>query len=116
MNRFFVAVASIFIVSGWMLTNNQFQECVFIPLLLGSIYSFISKRMDDVNTWILRDCYKIGGEIEKEIANKESIFGLIDSGHYSKGNYAKILSILYIASGIIMIVLSIISIFIYTIN
>jgi len=114
MNRFFVAVSAIFIVSSWMLTNNKFQEYIFIIFLLGAVYSFISKKMDDVNTWILRDCYSIGRKLGKEIGKEDSIFGRIDTGHYSRGSYAKLLSILYVSSGMIMILLSIVSLLIYT--
>ena len=114
MNRFFVAVAAIFIISGWMLTNNKFLECIFIPFLLGAVYSFISKKMDDVNTWILRDCYNIGSNLEKELGKEDSVFGRINAGHYTKGSYAKLLSFLYVSSSVIMILLSIASLLIYT--
>ena len=113
-NRFFVAIASIFIVTSWMLTNNKFRDCIFIPFVLGAVYSLISKKMDDVNTWILRDCYEIGNKLEKEIGGVEYIFGKIDTEHSSRGSYAKLLSILYVSSGVVMMILAIISLFVYT--
>ncbi len=116
MNRFFVAVSAIFIVSSWMLENNKFQEYIFIPFLFGAIYSIISKKMDDVNTWILKDCYAIGNELENKLGGKNYIFGKIDTEYHSKGSYAKLLSFLYLSSSVIMTFLSIAFFLIYTLK
>ncbi len=113
MNRFFVAVSAIFISCGWLL-NNNFKEYVFIPLFLGAIYSFISKKMDNVNTWILKACYDIGSQLEKEIGKENAIYSIIKNGYRKKGSYGKLLSFLYIMSGFVLIILSLISLIVYT--
>jgi hypothetical protein len=113
--RFFMSIAAIFVFAGWMYKMKEFQKYIFVSFLIGAIYSYISKRMDNVNTWILKSCYRVGMELEQYIWGKSSIFGKIEEGYGPKGSYGKLLKILYLSSSLILLFLSILSFWIFTI-
>jgi hypothetical protein len=107
MIRFFLTTASIFILSGWLIINNKFLNFLFVPFLMGALYTILTLKMDNVNTWILKECYNNGELLEKLQLNKESIYSLINTNYYKKGSYANILSTLYYLSIVIYFLISI---------
>lgn len=115
LTRFFLVIASVFILAGWMIQNDQFQKYVFTPFLLGMIYSFISQRMDSVNTWILRYCYDIGSDLEVKLSGTPSIFGAISSNYETRKTYGKLLKVIYISAAVVLFGISIYSFLVFTI-
>jgi hypothetical protein len=42
MERFFTAFAALVVVAGWMYERKELKRLLYVPLLLGSVYSVVS--------------------------------------------------------------------------
>src|ERR1700693_3142534 len=94
MDRFFAALVAVFAAAGWLYQRQELRRLLFIPLLLGGIYSIVSFLMDRVNKKILLGCYEIGKELEQQLGPTSGAYGRILERHKSV-NYSFLLLILY---------------------
>ncbi len=106
--RFFLALAGILIMARWMFDNDSLHGYLFVPFFLGSIMSFITALMDDVNGRVLGNCYKNGEVIEKKINDVTGIYTSMNNQYSHPVTYTNILRALYIGSGIIFLILAIV--------
>jgi hypothetical protein len=67
MERFFAAMAGVAFAEGWIYARKELHSLLFIPLLLGAIFSIVSLLMDDANRRILLGCYATGKELERQL-------------------------------------------------
>lgn len=118
---FFTATVALFALSGWFF-QQQFGRLIFAPLFFGFILSIVSILLDRRNEEILRECYRVGKDIEDELSNKENIenqsskvkkeiFNSIGTAHNKKGlhkifTYTWTLRIAYGVVGLMLLALS----------
>lgn len=107
MTRYFAAVTAMMIMAGWFYERPELKKWLFIPFLLGSLFSVISDLMDKVNTKVLRSCYRIGMELEQKISSDGGIFKAIESMHYRKISYHIILRFMYLSSAVLFLIIAI---------
>ncbi len=107
MTRFFLTSASLVAVAGWFYATVGLRRWAFVPFLLLAVFALVSHFLDRVNTWVLRDCYRCGKELEQKLDGNGWIYSSIDDGHYNRGSYYRVLSIVYIGTAVLSLSLSI---------
>lgn len=113
MNRFFIGIAAIFISIQWMY-STKINHLVFIPLLLGGIFSIITALMDRVNQRIINTCYQVGKDTEQKMFSTPGLYSYLSNDFLNKKtrmliSYRIILQILYWGSSILLFVASLIT-------
>lgn len=105
--RFVTVCGGFLLLSGWFMKSQELKSWSFSPFVAATVFSIISFFQDRANTHVLRDCYRIGKELEEEESPTTGIFTSIYNIHYHKVSYATILAILYFSSSILYFFLSI---------
>jgi hypothetical protein len=106
MTAFFAVIAALFALAGWFYQQSELRTLLFAPLALGAIFCLASFALDFRNAAILRECYRIGEEIEIQLRDEGAIFKSIRATHYSGATYTIILRAVYAAVGILLLALS----------
>ena len=107
MTRFFAATAGILVVAGWFYKDPDLKAWTFAPLLVGACFSVISHLLDRVNTYVLRDCYRIAKGLESKMLDGGGIFTCIDNIHYNKGSYYAVLRFVYLGTAAVFVILAV---------
>jgi hypothetical protein len=104
MRNFFGAIGAVIAVSGWLFQQaHGITVWLCVPFFIGALYSYITYLLDKRHTKILRECYRIGADIEVHTRQKEAIFHFIDKLHYTRGSLTQILHILYVSSTVLFL-------------
>lgn len=106
MTSFFVGIAGLFALAGWFYQQTELRILLFAPLSLGAILSLASLALDNRNRTILRECYRIGEEIEDKLRNEGAIFKSIRTTYHTGVTYTLILCLVYALVGLLLLVLS----------
>ena len=102
MTRFFTACAGILAALGWMFEHRPIKPKLYALLLsVGSVFPVMTWILDGVNVRTLRNCYKIGREIEERLSPVKGIYKCIDE-NYGNLQYHKILSIMYLVCAFVL--------------
>jgi hypothetical protein len=108
MTRFFTAFAGIVIAVGWIYERKELRHLLFIPMVIGAVYSTVSFLMDRVNRKILLGCYETGREIERQIGSVRGAYGrMLDE--YGKVNYTVFLRALYLSSATLFLLAAVVA-------
>lgn len=112
MTRFFIALSAIFISIQWMYTNEVLKKFIFLPLLIGAIFSLVIACMDMVNQRILNTCYELGREIEEKLFSSPGLYQKMHSDFINNRirriiSYRRVLKILYLGSAVVLFLSSI---------
>lgn len=111
MTYFSAGVTALVALSGWLYTQGGFlRRSSFIPLVIGVGFSVASLLLDKRNAEILSRCYGVAERIEtnkSELLAGEAIFSAIGKGQYKWPSYTRVLSAVYLASAILLTILSI---------
>ncbi len=115
MNRFFLAIAAIFIAVQWMFKDPELRSYIFIPLLLGSIFSIFTAYMDRVNQRIMNTCYKVGEATEHSLDLAAGLYSQLNADFLNNRtrrivSYRNILKILYWLSALTLFIGALLSI------
>jgi hypothetical protein len=102
----FIGVAALFTLAGWFYQQADLKRLLSAPLLLGAILSFASFFLDRRNAKILRDCYRVGKDLEHALINKGAIFEAIGRDNLG-ATYTLILGVVYIGVGILLLFTSV---------
>lgn len=108
MDRFFTAFAAIVVVGGWMYERKELKRLLYIPLLIGAVYSIVSYLMDEVNKKILLGCYATGKDLEQQLGPSTGAYTRI-SDQYGRVNYSVFLRALYLSAAVLLLVLSLLA-------
>ncbi len=91
---FSTIIGAVFLLASWLYQqpnfNKQITSAVFF---LGAVFVFISLRLDSRNKDILKNCYKVGKNIENKLFKNEpdleelGIFNLIGKAHENEKLY-----------------------------
>jgi hypothetical protein len=111
LTRFMVAIAGLMAACGWFYKEPTLKKFVFVPLLLGVIFSLVSFLLDRVNTSVLRAAYHRASEIEKTMTTEGGIFTSIHNIHSTRWTHYNILRFLYIATAVILLIVAIVTLF-----
>lgn len=109
MNRFFLALAALFFTVQWMYGKSNLIEFIFIPFLIGSVFSVFLALMDNVNQRVIVNCFRIGSDIEKKLISFDGIYKFFLKDFHIKESkkmltYRLILQILYFGCAIILLI------------
>src|SRR5215203_3511521 len=77
MNRSFAVTGAVFVAAGWLYQQEDGRVWLFIPFLLGAMFSTISLLLDHRNGRILAECFRIGGELEERLMGQPGIYKFI---------------------------------------
>jgi hypothetical protein len=102
LTAFFAAVVALFTLAGWFYLQIALRPFVFAPLALGAVFCLAALALDLRNAVILRECYRIGKEIEEELCREGAIFKSIGTTHYTKVTYTIILRLVYAGVGLFL--------------
>lgn len=108
MERFFAGLAGIAFAVGWLYGHPELRSLLFIPLLFGAAFSVVSFLMDNVNRKILLGCYATGKDLEQRLGPARGPFTQI-ADSLNKVNYTVFLKWLYLGTGTIFLVMSILA-------
>lgn len=100
----FAVSAALFALAGWFYQQTELRVLLFAPLALGAILCFTLFVLDFRNAAILRECYRIGGELEIDLCGTGAIFKSIGAPH--SVTYTVILRSVYIGVGLVFLALS----------
>jgi hypothetical protein len=115
--HFFTGVAALLALAGWFYKTPELRGLLFVPFLIGSIFSWILSRLDLRNAAILRSCYDTGRGIELEVRRDEGgIFKTLGEQGSSDATYTKTLSGAFRGTALIFLVLSAAVIFVSVIR
>lgn len=104
---FFAGSTALLALAGWFYQQTELHGLIPATLFLGTLLSSVSYFLDRRNAKILRECYRIGKEIEHELIKKGGVFASIGESHHTQIAYTVTLSAVYIAVGIIFLLTSI---------
>lgn len=109
MTHYFAGMAALIALIGWLYQQaGGIRMWLCAPLLLGAIFSFISYSLDKRNKSILEECYRIGKDLDYHSHKGGGIFSFLNDLHSTSGSYTQILKVLYLASTVLLLALSII--------
>ena len=108
MTYWFTGIGALFVAEGW-LYQQGFSKLISVPLLLGSILSFVSLFLDLRHGEILQKCYEIGESLECKLRGDEgAIFKSIRSAHTARQfTYTRSLRVAYLMIGSLLFIFSI---------
>ncbi|HEX7314362.1 MAG TPA: hypothetical protein VF297_10590 [Pyrinomonadaceae bacterium] len=104
MASFFAVSAALFALAGWFYQQSELRVLLFAPLALGAIFCLTLFVLDFRNAAILRECYRIGEELEIKLYGEGAIFKSIGAPH--SVTYTVILRSVYAGVGLLLLVLS----------
>ncbi|PYS30032.1 MAG: hypothetical protein DMF75_16470 [Acidobacteria bacterium] len=103
---FFAGMAGLFALSSWLYQNQrpELHGLFGAPFIIGVAFCIVSLLLDIRNARILKDCYRIGQEIEKKwcdrgILSEEAVI-FVAVGRKQGITYTRVLRILYITSAL----------------
>lgn len=102
MVAFFAGVSGLFALAGWFYQQAELRVLLFAPFALGAVFCLAALALDLRNTAILRECYRIGAELEGKLGSEGAIFKSIGATHYTKITYTVILRLVYVGVGLLL--------------
>lgn len=107
MSRFFLTTAGILFIARWMYENDALRPLIWVPFLLGAIFSFSTALMDNVNSRILGGCYRYGEKMEILLSSEAGVYGIANH-EFTKHpiTYSKVLKTVYWGTTILSIIVS----------
>jgi hypothetical protein len=110
LTHFFGVNGALIAGTGWLYyaSSQKLHSWHCLPLLLAAVYSFISYKIDNRHTQILRRSYRIAAGIELEARTEGSIFTFITKIHNDGGSLTQLLHRLYRISGWLFIAAAVI--------
>ena len=91
-----------------MYERKELKRLLYIPLLIGAVYSIVSYLMDEVNKKILLGCYATGKDLEQQLGPSTGAYTRI-SDQYGRVNYSVFLRALYLSAAVLLLVLSLLA-------
>jgi len=76
LTQLFAVVAGLTALDGWFYQRNLYRFLP-IPLLLGSVFSFVAFFLDYANGRALGDCLRLGGQLESQLHERAGVFKLL---------------------------------------
>ncbi len=103
MTRLFLTIAGTLLTSRWMYENPSLHKHMYIPFLLGALFSFFSALMDNVNGRILGDYYILGERLERKMDDGGGTYAITNKQYGHAITYTRILNFMYWGSGMALI-------------
>ena len=105
MISWFAGVAALFALASWFYQQPALRDVFFAPFFIAAILSFAAFFLDQRNARILRECYRVGKQIENDLIGEGAIFEAISARH-SGATYTLILGVVYLIVGILFLFVS----------
>jgi hypothetical protein len=98
---FFAGLGGLSILAGWFYDHDKLRNLLFVPPLIGTILCFVCFFLDYRNGEILRKCYKVGENLEKDLkAEENAIFKSIGAKTYV--SYTWTLRVTFVSVGVFL--------------
>jgi hypothetical protein len=108
MTRFFTGCGGIVIGTSWMYERGPLRRWLYTLFLVGTIFCVMTWVLDRVNTRILKNCYKVGREIEEKLSPTRGIYKCIDE-NYGNVQYFRTLTFMYLGGAVVLFAMTIIA-------
>jgi hypothetical protein len=108
MTRFFTACAGIVIGASWMFEHPPLKAWLCLLFLVGSVFCVMTWILDRVNMRILRNCYRVGRDIEERLSPTRGIYKCIDE-NYGNVQYFRTLTLMYLGSAFALLVVTVVA-------
>jgi len=104
--HFVATIGGSVVASGWFLKEEHLRRWTFVPLLFGAGFSVVCHLLDRRNDRILRACYDVARDLERDAFGQAGIFAKIrglreDSLGWS---YFAILRVTYLSTALFLLV------------
>jgi hypothetical protein len=106
MSRSFAVTGAVFATAGWLYQQPDGRVWLPVPFLLGAMFSAISLLLDHRNGRILRECFRIGGELEERLTGQAGIYKFIGETRSESITYNRVLRVSYSALTLMHLLLS----------
>ena len=109
---FFTGIAVLLALAGWIY-DHDLGRFIAAPAFVGAVLALVCALLELRNAGILRDAYRLAGEIESQWRPKGSIFAAIAAAHAGKARttYGWIFFLGYVVAGILLLALAIVALF-----
>jgi hypothetical protein len=108
MTRFFTACAGIVVGASWMYERDPLRPWLYTLFFVGAVFCVMTWVLDLVNTRILRNCYRVGREIEERLSPTRGIYKCIDE-NYGNIQYFRTLTSMYLGSAVVLLAMTIVA-------
>ena len=106
MARFFLALAAIFVLAGWLYKDPTLYGYLTWPFLLVAVLSLAVGLMDHVNSRILNDCYLVGKKLEAALGDADCVYTRMEKGYRSPITYSRVLQIVYFGTAVVAVLVA----------